>query len=218
MLTVKSFEFSPIRENTYLVYNEFNECAIIDPGCYYDQEKEAMAQFIEKMDLKPVMLLNTHCHLDHVFGNLYVANRYGLVPHIHRLEIPVLEYAPVAALMYNCPFDNYQGPLEYIDAGKQLKMGNDRLEVLFTPGHSPGSVSFYNPEGGFLVSGDVLFQRSIGRTDLPGGDLDTLLTSIREQLFVLPNETSVYSGHGPVTSIGDEKKFNPFLNQPPISS
>ena len=211
MLQIKSFEFSPIQENTYIIYNEFNECIIMDPGCYFDEEKETLSAFIDEGRLKPRMLINTHCHLDHVFGNKYVAEKYGLTLQIHEGEKKVLDFAPASGLMYNMPFDNYSGDFKFLEEGDIISLGNDELKVLFTPGHSPASISFYSPKDGFVLSGDVLFYRSIGRTDLPGGDFDTLVRSIRNQLFVLPGETTVYSGHGPVTTIGDEKRENPFL-------
>lgn len=211
MLKIKSFQFSPIQENTYILYNGFNDCIIIDPGCYYDEEKDEFAAFIESKKLTPRLLLNTHCHLDHVFGNKFVADKYGLTLHLHEKEVPVLQFAPASGLMYNLPFDNYAGEFKFLEIGEHISMGKDKLEVLFTPGHSPGSVSFYCKEENFVISGDALFYRSIGRTDLPLGHHETLLQSIRTQLFSLPGETLVYSGHGPVTNIADEKRENPFL-------
>ena len=211
MFQIKSFEFSPIQENTYLLYNELNECIIVDPGCYFDDEKQTLHQFVNDNHLKPKLLVNTHCHLDHVFGNKFVAETFKLKLHIHLLEQKLLEYAPVSGLTYNMPFDNYTDDLNFIEAGQVITLGTDELKVLFTPGHSPGSVSFYCQKQAFVISGDVLFQNSIGRTDLPGGDHETLLTSIRAQLFVLPDETVVYSGHGNKTSVGEEKKNNPFF-------
>ncbi len=211
MFQIKSFEFSPIQENTYLLYNELNECIIVDPGCYFDDEKQTLHQFVNDNHLTPNLLVNTHCHLDHVFGNKFVAETFNLKLHIHPLEQKLLEYAPVSGLTYNMPFDNYTGDLNFIEAGQVITLGTDELKVLFTPGHSPGSVSFYCQKQAFVISGDVLFQNSIGRTDLPGGDHETLLTSIRAQLFVLPDETVVYSGHGNKTSVGEEKKNNPFF-------
>lgn len=211
MLKIKSFVFSPIQENTYLLYNEFKQCAIIDPGCYFDAEKEQMAGFIEQNGLIPEMLLNTHCHLDHVFGNKYVSEKWGLTLQLHQKELPVLEYAPTSGLVWNMPFDNYTGSFLHFKEGDTLRLGDDALQVIEAPGHSPGHVCFYCKEQGFVIGGDVLFQRSIGRTDLPGGDHQTLLNSIRQKLFVLPDETVVYSGHGPATTIGEEKAGNPFL-------
>lgn len=211
MLKIKSFEFSPIQENTYILYNEVNECAIIDPGCYFDEEKDDLAGFITEMDLRPVMLLNTHCHLDHVFGNKFIAEKFNLKLQIHEREKQVLEYAPISGLTYNMPFDNYKGELIFLKEGDIIKLGNDELKILLTPGHSPGSLSFYCKKEGFVITGDALFYGSIGRTDLPGGDHQTLINSIKKELLVLPDETKVYSGHGPVTSIGQEKRSNPFL-------
>lgn len=211
MLTIKCFQFSPIQENTYLLYNEFNNCIIIDPGCYFEEEREILAQFILSNQLKPQILLNTHCHLDHVFGNKFISETYQLIPQIHPNEKQVLDYAPTSGLIYNMPFDNYVGPLKYIEAGEKIKLDNDELISIFTPGHSPGSLSFYCKSQNFVIGGDVLFHRSIGRTDLPGGNFDTLISSIKNELFVLPDDTIVYSGHGEKTNIGDEKRDNPFL-------
>jgi len=212
MLKIKTFEFSPIQENTYILYNEFNDCLVIDPGCYFDTEKDELANFIEKEELKPLMLLNTHCHLDHVFGNKFVAEKYGLILQLHEKELPVLQFAPASGLMYNMPFDNYAGEYIFLKEGDTLKLGQDELEILFTPGHSPASISFYCQKQGFVIAGDVLFKQSIGRTDLPGGNFDTLINSIKTQLLILPDETIVYSGHGPSTTIGEEKRGNPYLN------
>ncbi|MEO5942680.1 MAG: MBL fold metallo-hydrolase [Ferruginibacter sp.] len=212
MLKIKSFTFSPIQENTYILYNEFNDCIIIDPGTYFDTEKEELSNYIEKSGLTPKMLLNTHCHLDHVFGNKFVAEKYGLGLQLHIEEEAVLQFAPTSGLMYEMPFDNYTGELFFIEEGDIIKLGDDELKVILTPGHSPGSLSFYCEKDGFVISGDALFYRSIGRTDLPMGHHETLLKSIRNNLFTLPDETIVYSGHGQPTTIGDEKKHNPFLN------
>jgi len=211
MLQIKSFEFSPIQENTYILYNKLKDAIIIDPGCYFDEEKEALDVFIDKMNLTPKMLLNTHCHLDHVFGNKYVAEKYGLTLRIHEGEKIVLDDAPLRGLMFNMPFDNYTGNINFIKEDEIIKLGDDTLKSILTPGHSPASLSFYNEKDGFVISGDALFRQSIGRTDLPGGDFDTLIASIKNKLFSLPDNTKVYSGHGPETSIGYEKRNNPFL-------
>jgi hydroxyacylglutathione hydrolase len=212
MLQVKHFTFSPIQENTYIVYNEENECIIIDPGCYFDEEKDALKHFINEKKLKPVLLLNTHCHLDHVFGNKWVAETYGLILQIHLKEKELLEAAPAFGLMYEMPFDNYTGELIFLKEGDKIHLGKDELFVLETPGHSPGSICFYCAGQHFIISGDVLFQQSVGRSDLPGGDHQTLINSIRTKLLVLPDDTIVYSGHGDETTIEEEKKNNPFLN------
>jgi len=211
MLQIKSFVFSPIQENTYLLHNELKECIIIDPGCYFDEEKNALKDFIYKTGLKPKLLLNTHCHLDHVFGNKFINETYGLALHLHEKEKQVLSFAPTSGLMYNMPFDNYAGEFILLKEGDKILLGEDELIVIEAPGHSPGSICFYSSKQHFVIGGDVLFHRSIGRTDLPGGNHQTLLNSIRQKLFVLPDQTIVYSGHGEPTSIGEEKLYNPFL-------
>lgn len=211
MLSVKSFTFSPIQENTYVLYNDQQQCCIIDPGCYFPEERDELKTDIVKTGLSPVLLLNTHCHLDHVFGNKFVHDTWDLPLHLHEKEKRVLDFAPQSGLMYQLPFDNYDGPMVYLKEGNIIKIGDDELEIRFTPGHSPGSVSFYHEAGGFIIGGDVLFNGSVGRTDLPGGNMDILVNSIQTQFFTLPDETKVYSGHGPVTSIGFEKMNNPFV-------
>lgn len=211
MLTVKSFTFSPVQENTYVVYNESGECCIVDPGCYFGNERNELKEFIQTSGLTPKYLLNTHCHLDHVFGNKFIHDTWKLTLHLHEKEKPVLEYAPTFALSWGMPFDNYKGDLIFLREGEAIRLGNDVLQILFTPGHSPGHVAFYCSAQQFVLSGDVLFRQSIGRTDLPGGNFETLISSIRNQLFVLPDDVVVYSGHGPQTTIGYEKQNNPFL-------
>lgn len=211
MLSVKSFVFNPVQENTYVLFNEKGQCCIIDPGCYFPEEREELKAEIELAGLTPVLLLNTHCHLDHVFGNKYVHDTWGLPLHLHEKEKPVLDFAPQSGQMWQLPFDNYEGPLVYLNEEKTIKVGEDELEVRCTPGHSPGSVSFYHKAGGFVIGGDVLFQGSVGRTDLPGGSFETLAKSIHTQLFNLPDETVVYSGHGSATTVGFEKRNNPFV-------
>lgn len=213
MLEVRSFTFNPLQENTYIIYNEEKDCLVVDPGCYFGNERRELQEFIEKYALLPKSLLNTHCHLDHVFGNDFVSKTYLLDLHIHPLEKPVLDYAPTSGIQWGFPFGNYKGPLVYIREGEEISLGSDRLKILFTPGHSPGSICFYCEKQSFVIGGDVLFMESIGRTDLPGGDHETLLASIQTELFVLPDNTVIYSGHGPTTTIGHEKKFNPFVGE-----
>jgi len=211
MLGVKAFTFNPVQENTYVLYNGKAQCCIIDPGCYFPEENQELKAVIEKGGWKPVLLLNTHCHLDHVFGNQFIYDTWGLKLHIHEKEKPVLDFAPQSGMMWQMPFDNYTGPLEYLKEGSTIQIGDERLEIRFTPGHSPGSVSFYHEAGGFIIGGDVLFNGSIGRTDLPGGNFDVLIKSIQTEFFTLPDETKVYSGHGPMTTVGFEKMNNPFV-------
>lgn len=211
MLTVQPFTFNPVQENTYVLYNEKGDCCIIDPGCYFASEEQALKGFIEQNGLKPVLLLNTHCHLDHIFGNKFVHRTYGLQLHIHPNEKPVLDHGPASGQAWQLPFDNYDGELVFIEEGQTIRIGDDELQVLFTPGHSPGSVSFYDREAKFVISGDVLFQGSVGRTDLPGGDFGVLEESIKTKLYALPEDVVVYPGHGESTTIGDETKTNPFV-------
>ena len=212
MFTVKAFTFSPIQENTYLLYNEKGKALIIDPGCYFEEEREMLSSFLQQNKLDLQLLLNTHCHLDHVFGNKWIHETFGLLLHIHQKEKQVLDFAPASGLMWNMPFDNYDAELKYIKEGEEILLDDDRLKILFAPGHSPGHVCFYCKEQGFVIGGDVLFRQSIGRTDLPGGNHETLIQNIKTQLFTLPDETIVYSGHGQATTIGYEKKHNPFLS------
>ncbi len=211
MIQIEMFTFSPIQENTYLLWNEKGNALIIDPGCYFTQEQETLFGFIKSKGLKPVQLINTHCHLDHVFGNKWVADTYQLELFIHPDEEKVLLFASASGLMYGLSFDNYKGPLHFLNHGDVISLDQDQLQVILTPGHSPGHICFYCKAQNFLIGGDTLFLESIGRTDLPGGNHKQLLQSIQQQLFVLPNETVVYSGHGPQTTIGHEKKHNPFL-------
>lgn len=212
MTQVQVFEFNPFAENTYIVYDETGECAIFDPGCYTVDEREAMEQFISDNKLRPVRLVNTHCHLDHVFGNAFVARTWGLELEAHHMEVPFLERFQQTCQMYGIPAaEDSPMPGKFLEAGDVLSFGNTRLEIRFTPGHSPASLSFYCKEDDFVLAGDVLFMESIGRTDLPGGNMETLLESIRSQLFTLPDHTLVYPGHGPSTTIRHEKEYNPFL-------
>ncbi len=212
MITVKGFTFNPVQENTYLLFNEQLICGIIDPGCYLSAERKELQDFINRYTLSLKYLLNTHCHLDHVFGNKFIFDSYGIHLHIHEKEKPVLDYAPIFGQSWNLPFENYNSELIFLKEGAIVMLGEDELKVLFTPGHSPGHICFYCEAQQFIIGGDVLFKGSIGRTDLPGGDHDTLLHSIRQQLFTLPDEVVVYPGHGAPTTIGFEKKNNPFFN------
>jgi hydroxyacylglutathione hydrolase len=211
MLTVRAFTFNPLQENTYVVYNDKKDCCIIDPGCYFASEEQELARFIEQNGLNPVLLLNTHCHLDHIFGNRFVHRTFGLSLHLHRQELPVLERGPASGQLWQLPFEPYEGDLVFLEEGEEVALGEDRLAVLFTPGHSPGSISFYHEAGKFLIAGDVLFRGSIGRTDLPGGDFAILRQSIQSRLYTLPPDVIVYSGHGDSTTIGDEMHSNPFV-------
>ncbi len=194
-----------------MLYNEKGDCCIIDPGCYFAAEEQALTGFIEQNGLKPVLLLNTHCHLDHIFGNRFIHKKYGLLLHMHPQEKPVLEYGPTSGQAWGMPFDNYDAEIIFIDEGQTVRIGEEVLEILFTPGHSPGSISFYSRAHKFVIAGDVLFQGSVGRTDLPGGDFTILEESIKTKLYSLPEDVIVHPGHGDSTTIGDEMKTNPFV-------
>ena len=211
MIKVEHFTFNPLAENTYVLSNEKDEALIIDPGCYFTEEEKMLQNYITTKRLKPLLLLNTHCHLDHVFGNNWVHKTYGLELHLHQREVVVLETAPASGNLYGLGFTNYKGPLHFLKEGDEIIFGDNKLKVLFTPGHSPASVCFYCKAQHFIIGGDVLFHESIGRFDLPGGNEELLYKSIRETLYVLPDETIVYPGHGEPTTIGHEKKFNPFV-------
>lgn len=216
MANVKKLTFNPFQENTYIVYDDTGECVIFDPGCYTEEERETLQRTVRQLRLTPVRLVNTHCHLDHVFGNRFVAETYQLDLEIHEGEQRVLKAAPKAANFYGVPMDPADampnlGP--FLREGETLTFGQTELEMRFAPGHSPASLCFYCAADGFVIAGDVLFRDSIGRTDLPGGDYDTLLNSIRTQLMTLPDEVVVHSGHGADTTVGYERRNNPFLNR-----
>ncbi|MDE3213408.1 MAG: MBL fold metallo-hydrolase [Bacteroidota bacterium] len=211
MFHIQVLTFNAVQENTYVLFNENKDCILIDPGCYDREEEEELRKFIDHHELHPRLLLNTHCHLDHVFGNRWVAETYGLTLHLHPDEKPLLDMAPASGLMFNLPFDNYAGELIFLKQGDKVTLGEDELTVIEAPGHSPGSICFYCEKQQFLIGGDVVFENSIGRTDLPGGSLETLLDNIRKKILTLPEAVVIYPGHGPSTTVGKEKQFNPFL-------
>jgi len=211
MLNIEAFVFNAFQENTYVLYNEQKQCWIIDPGMYDEQEINAFIQYLNDNKLKPQAIINTHGHLDHIFGIKALKDKYNIPFGIHERETPVLNNAVGSAMLFGFQMSQNPAPDFYIEDGKPISLGDDELEVRFTPGHSPGSVSFYYPQGNWVIAGDALFAGSIGRTDLPGGNHETLLNSIRTQLFSLPGNTLVYSGHGPATSIENELRYNPFF-------
>jgi hydroxyacylglutathione hydrolase len=212
MLTIKIFCFNPFQENTYLLYNSQNDAIVIDPGCCDASEREELHGFIRNNNLKVKLLLQTHAHIDHVLGTEYVARSFGLIPQMHEAELPVYRAVKTYAGNYGFQYQEPPEPSTFLKDAEIINFGEDSLEVVFCPGHSPGSVCFYVKEQEFLIGGDVLFYRSIGRTDLPGGDHGTLIRSIKEKLYSLPESTIVYPGHGPQTTIGSEKIYNPFVN------
>jgi glyoxylase-like metal-dependent hydrolase (beta-lactamase superfamily II) len=208
---IKTFTFNDFSENTYILYDETHECVIIDPGCNSLREQEELTDFISNANLKPMHLINTHCHIDHILGNQFVSEKYQLKLTSHKKEQAVLDAGQTTAMMYHIPYTKSPDITIFIDEGDHVKFGKSELQVLFTPGHSPASVSLFCKESNILVVGDVLFQGSIGRTDLPGGNFETLTRVIRAKFFTLPDETVVYPGHGGDTTIGIEKRTNPFF-------
>ncbi len=211
MLQIKLFTFNALAENTYVLYDETRECVIIDPGCYDRNEQQLLKEFIEAEELKVVKLLNTHGHVDHVLGNAYVKRTFGVSLYVHPKDEATLRAVAAYAPIWG--FHRYE-PAEadgYLEEGDVVSFGNTQLKVLFLPGHAPGHIGFYCEKEEILIAGDVLFQNSIGRTDLPGGNHQTLLRSIREKVFPLGDSVKVYPGHGPMTQVGDEKRWNPFL-------
>lgn len=211
MITIHTLTFNPFSENSYILSDETGECVIIDPGCSTSSEQQELLEYVQNKGLKPLKLLNTHCHIDHVFGNQFVADQWKLGLEIHQSDVTVLKSFAAVCQMYGFPGGSQPEPAHFLNDGDAISFGNSKLEVRFTPGHSPGSVSFYNADQKFVISGDVLFQGSIGRTDLPGGDFATLEKSIRTKLYTLPDDVTVFPGHGPSTTICWEKENNAFV-------
>jgi len=210
-MTVQSFTFNDFQENTYIIYDDTKDCIIIDPGCGNHHEQNQLSCFIELRGLKPKHLINTHCHIDHILGNKYVSDLYQLKLTSHKKEIPVLQFGIQTALMYQINYDISPDIEIFIDEEDIIYFGQSTLKVLFTPGHSPASISLVNESEKILIAGDVLFKGSIGRTDLPGGNFETLTRVIKSKFFTLHDDTIVYSGHGEQTTIGIEKRTNPFF-------
>jgi glyoxylase-like metal-dependent hydrolase (beta-lactamase superfamily II) len=211
-MTIKTFIFNPFQENTYLLYDGTNEAIIIDAGCIFEAEKLALLTFIKDNNLNITRIINTHLHLDHQFGNRYLFQTLGIKPEACHEDEFLLDTAVEQARSYGFPIDEEAQPLGgYIIENQEITFGVSSLKALHVPGHSPGSMAFYSEKDGVLISGDVLFQGSIGRTDLPKGDYATLILSITKKLLPLPDSTIVYCGHGPTTTIGYEKKNNPYL-------
>jgi hydroxyacylglutathione hydrolase len=210
MMKIQTFTFNPFQENTFLVYDETGEAVVIDPGCYEAEEKAELSQFIDKNNLTIKLLLNTHCHIDHVLGNDFIKSKYKVPFLIHDKELPVLKAVKVYASNYGFPLYSETLPDQFLNEGDSVSFGNTELKVLFLPGHAPGHIGFYHAPTNALLSGDVLFESSIGRTDLPGGVFNTLIQSIQQKVFALPDETIVYPGHGNPTTVAEEKVSNPF--------
>lgn len=211
MIRIKKFVFNPFQVNTYVLYDETKECVIIDPGCSDGVESLELTGFIKEEGLTPVRMLLTHTHIDHVVGVNVLEEMLGLGAEAHEAGMGFLDHSTATAANYGLDLKKNPGVSRYLTEGEEIVFGNGRLEVRYTPGHADGSVCFLAREEGFVIVGDVLFNMSIGRTDFPTGDYDLLRKSIFEQLFTLPDNTVVYPGHGPETTIGFEKNNNPFI-------
>jgi glyoxylase-like metal-dependent hydrolase (beta-lactamase superfamily II) len=211
MINIHYFAFGPFQENTYVLWDETKECVILDPGNNNATENKKLSDFITQNNLIPKRLILTHAHIDHINGNKYVFDTYGLLPEVHKDDVYFIEKHLATATTYGLQADQSPMPKSFISEGDIISFGSSSLNTLHTPGHSPGSISFYNLKDEFIIGGDVLFYGSIGRTDLPLGNHETLITSIKEKLLPLGDNMKVYSGHGMPTSIGFERMNNPFL-------
>lgn len=208
----QTFIFSPFQENTYVLYDDTKACVIVDPGNFSPDEDEQLEMFIFKNELKPEYIIQTHNHLDHLFGARNVAEKYQIPLACHADDVEWIQHFKATCAGYGLEMDeNPPMPARFLTHGEIFTFGDSQLEVIHVPGHSAGGVAFYNQADGLLFCGDILFQNSIGRTDLPGGSHEQLISGIKEKLWVLPDETQVFSGHGPSTTIGVEKITNPFL-------
>lgn len=213
MIQIKTFYFNDLRECTYLLWDETGETVIVDPGCHSDSEKERLVKFVESNNLKPVKILQTHGHFDHIMGNAFVAKKWNIETYIHPGDKGHLERAKQYTEMFGYTIEQPSANTIDLEDGGSIRFGNSELKIIHTPGHTRGGVCFYSHEEGnkFVLSGDTLFAGSIGRTDLPGGDYDELMESLLDKLVRLGEEYRVLPGHGPETTIGEELRSNPFL-------
>lgn len=211
-MKVKKFTFNPFQENTYLVSDEQNNAVVIDPGCYFSEEQQVLKNYINDHNLNIKAILNTHAHIDHIMGNAFMKSEYGVDLYLHETDLPTLAMASTSAQLYGLKgYDESPQPDAFLIEGKTITFGDISFEVIFGPGHAMGHVAFYSPEHKFVINGDILFKGSYGRVDLPGGNLADLKHTITQKMFALPDDTLVYCGHGPETTIGEEKLSNPIL-------
>jgi glyoxylase-like metal-dependent hydrolase (beta-lactamase superfamily II) len=211
-MTIHKFVFSPIEVNTYILEDPSGECAVIDCGCYDKDEFGQLEHFLNERNLKPVLLLNTHCHLDHIFGNGFMLEKYNLHSHYHQLDEMNRKLAVSHAKLFGLTMDNPPDPGDYLTDNEIVNFGSISLKTLLVPGHTAGGIAFWSEDENCVFTGDSLFAGSIGRSDLPGGNHNTLVKSIRTRLFTLPPQTIVYPGHGDKTDIGTEMRFNPYFS------
>jgi glyoxylase-like metal-dependent hydrolase (beta-lactamase superfamily II) len=211
MITIKRFSYNAFQVNTYVLSDPSGECIIIDPGMDSSAEENEIADYIQENNLKPVLLVNTHTHVDHILGNVFIAEKYNIKLAAHKESEKFLHGAKGHAMVFGIELDSVKKIDEYLEEGSEIRFGESSLEIFLTPGHADGSLCFYSEADKFVITGDVLFNQSIGRTDLPTGDYDKLQQSIWKKLFVLPDDTTAFPGHGPETSIGFEKTHNPFV-------
>ncbi len=212
MISIKIFEFNPLMVNAFILFDETKECILIDPSCYEEHEKKELSEFIEENELRPVMILNTHAHFDHIMGNKYCREKYNIKIGLNENDLFLYKGSSDSAQLFGMSVDDQPNPDFYVNDKELIKFGNSEITAFLSPGHSPGSLVFGNTEQKIIISGDVLFRGSVGRTDLPGGNMSTLIESINKNLMILPDDTKVFPGHGPETNIGFERKMNPFIN------
>lgn len=211
MIHIKKFTFNPFQENTYVIYNEYKNCFVIDPGCYEQNEFNQVESFIKNNDLEIKDIIITHSHIDHVLGAHFFTEKYNLLPRQHKIDEETLKSIPSYAHVYGFNYIEFESSKDFLTEDKYYNLDDDEFEIRFTPGHAPGHISLINHDSKIIISGDVIFENSIGRTDLPGGDFDILEQTIQKEIYSLPDDYTIFSGHGNETTVGHEKKNNPFV-------
>ncbi len=210
---IKTFYFNDLRTCCYILWDDTKECAIVDPGCISDSERNRLVKFIEENELQPKMIINTHGHFDHIMGNVFVGNQWNIPTYLNKEDLPLFSRTSAYCEMFGYKIDQPSDEVVDLSDGDMINIGNICLKVIHTPGHTLGGVVLYNAEENYVLTGDSIFEGSIGRTDLPGGDYDTLMDSIENKIISLPSETIIYPGHGPSTTVGKEVGTNPFLER-----
>jgi glyoxylase-like metal-dependent hydrolase (beta-lactamase superfamily II) len=212
MIKIKTFVFNAFQENSYILHDETDNCIIIDPGCSCSEEENELSGYIKSYGLKPIAMVNTHCHIDHILGCKFLKKSFDIPFYAHEGETILIRGAKEYGIFFGFEFEQPPMPDEYLTDNQEFRFGNSRLLISHVPGHSPGSITLYNQTDKFVLTGDVLFRGSVGRTDLPGGDFNILISSIKKKLLTLPQDVVVFPGHGPYTTIGQENDSNPFIN------